>query len=287
MPTSSVSTAVGSGGTGRTCGTTRRSAACCSPEHASSRRRSGGCARDRMGDAPDAIVVGSGPNGLAAAVTLAEAGLRVHVYEGAATPGGGARTEELTLPGFRHDVCSAAHPLALASPFFRRFDLPARGVRILEPAVQFAHPLDGGRAGYVVRSVDETADALGADAAAYRRGCGHWVRNPGGVVDAVLSDRGRPPRHPLRVAGFGLAALEPASLMARHFGTDEARGLLGGVAAHWMLRLTRPPSGAVALLLTTLAHAVGWPVIEGGSSGLVAAMVAAIEDAGGAVLTDQ
>jgi phytoene dehydrogenase-like protein len=240
-----------------------------------------------MGDAPDAIVVGSGPNGLAAAITLADAGLRVHVFEGAAVPGGGARTEELTLPGFRHDVCSAAHPLALASPFFRRFNLQGRGVRVLEPEVQFAHPLDGGRAGFVVRSIDETADNLGADAAAYRRWCGRSVRNADEVVDAVLSSMRRPPRHPLRVAGFGLAALEPASLMARHFGTDEARGLLAGVAAHSMLRLSRPPSGAVALLLTTLGHSVGWPVIEGGSSGLVAAMVSAIEDAGGAVFTDR
>ena len=240
-----------------------------------------------MGDAPDAIVVGSGPNGLAAAVTLADAGLRVHVYEGATVPGGGARTEELTLPGFRHDVCSAAHPLAIASPFFRRFKLPDRGVRILEPDVQFAHPLDRGRAAFVVRSVDATADALGADAAAYRRWVGHSVRHADDVVDTVLSSLRRPPRHPFRVAGFGLSALQPSSLMARHFGTDEARGLLAGVAAHSMLRLTRPPSGAVALLLTTLAHSVGWPVIEGGSGNLIAAMIRAIEDAGGEVFTDR
>ncbi len=240
-----------------------------------------------MGDAPDAIVVGSGPNGLAAAITLADAGLRVHVYEGADAPGGGARTEELTLPGFRHDVCSAAHPLALASPFFRRFDLRSRGVRILEPEVQFAHPLDGGRAGFVVRSVDETADAFGADAAAYRRWCSRSVHNADDVIDTVLSSLRRPPRHPLRVAAFGLAALEPASMMARRFDSEEARALLAGVAAHSMLRLSRPPSGAVALLLTTLGHSVGWPVIEGGSSSLVAAMVAAIEDAGGAVFTDR
>src|SRR5215475_14566526 len=120
------------------------------------------------GDA-DAIVVGSGPNGLAAAVTLAAAGLRVRVIEGAGTPGGGCRTEELTLPGFRHDVCSAGHPLALASPFFDRFDLPARGVRFCHPDVVFAHPLDGGRAAVVTRPVGETAHGLGADGAAYRR----------------------------------------------------------------------------------------------------------------------
>jgi phytoene dehydrogenase-like protein len=239
-----------------------------------------------VGDTPDAIVVGSGPNGLAAAVTLADAGLRVHVYEGAALPGGGARTEELTLPGFRHDVCSAAHPLALASPFFRRFDLKAHGVRLLEPEVQYAHPLDGGRAGYTVRSVAETAAALGTDAAAYRRWCGSTVRNADDVIDVALSALRMPPRHPFRVVGFGLNSLQSASLMARNFKTDEARGLLAGVAAHSMQRLSRPPSGAVGLMLGSLGHTVGWPVVEGGSSGIVTAMVDAIEAAGGALITD-
>ncbi|MBO0818276.1 MAG: NAD(P)-binding protein, partial [Actinobacteria bacterium] len=120
------------------------------------------------GDA-DAVVVGSGPNGLAAAVTLAAAGLRVLVIEGAAGTGGGCRTEELTLPGFRHDVCAAAHPLAVASPFFRRFGLAARGVRFARPAVEFAHPLDGGRAGIVTRPVAQTAARLGPDAGPYQR----------------------------------------------------------------------------------------------------------------------
>jgi phytoene dehydrogenase-like protein len=239
-----------------------------------------------MGERPDAIVVGSGPNGLAGAVTLAAAGLTVQVYEGARLPGGGARTEELTLPGFRHDSCSAAHPLALASPFFRRFDLAARGVRLLEPEVQFAHPLDGGRAGYLVRSVDDTAAALGADARAYRRWCSGSVRHSDDVVDTVLSSLRRPPRRPLRVAGFGVAALSPATRMASHFATAEARGLLAGVAAHAMRPLGKAPSGAVALLLSSLGHAVGWPIVEGGSSGLVAAMVSAIEDAGGSIVTD-
>jgi phytoene dehydrogenase-like protein len=239
-----------------------------------------------VGDAPDAIVVGSGPNGLAAAVTLADAGLRVHVYEGAAVPGGGARTQELTLPGFRHDVCSAAHPLALASPFFRRFDLEAHGVRLLEPEIQYAHPLDGGRAGFTVRSVTETASGLGSDAAAYRHWCGSAVRNSDDVIDVVLSTLRRPPPHPFRVMGFGLAALQSASHMASSFTTDEARALLGGVAAHSMQRLSHRPSGAVALLLGSLGHAVGWPVVEGGSSALVTAMVSAIEAAGGAVITD-
>ena len=132
------------------------------------------------GDA-DAVVVGSGPNGLAAAVTLAAAGLRVQVIEGAATPGGGCRTEELTLPGFRHDVCSAAHPLALASPFFRRFGLEERGVRFAAPEVVIAHPLDGGRAAVVTRPVPDTAAGLGADAAAYRRLLGPLARDCAGL----------------------------------------------------------------------------------------------------------
>ena len=125
----------------------------------------------------DAIVVGSGPNGLAAAVTLARAGLRVHVIEGADTPGGGCRTEELTLPGFRHDVCSAVHPLAGASPFFAGIDLAGRGVRLLTPKVAFAHPLDGGRAAAVAGSVLQTAEELGPDGAAYRRAIEPLVRD--------------------------------------------------------------------------------------------------------------
>ena len=125
----------------------------------------------------DAIVVGAGPNGLAAAVTLARAGLAVHVIEGAPTPGGGCRTQELTLPGFRHDVCSAVHPLAAASPFFQRIDLAALGATLRTPKVAFAHPLDGGRAGYVAGSVEETAGGLGADGPSYRRLLGPLVRD--------------------------------------------------------------------------------------------------------------
>src|SRR5579863_9655641 len=141
----------------------------------------------------DAVIVGSGPNGLAAGVTLAAAGLRVHVIEGAATPGGGCRTEELTLPGFRHDVCSAAHPLALASPFFRRFGPAARGVAFAHPEVVYAHPLDGGRAAVVTRSVTETAAGLGTDAAAYQRLMQPLAAGGNAVADAVLSPMRRPP----------------------------------------------------------------------------------------------
>ena len=151
----------------------------------------------------DAIVVGSGPNGLAAAVTLARAGLIVHVIEGAATPGGGCRTEELTWPGFRHDVCSAVHPLAGASPFFAGTDLAARGVTLLTPKVAFAHPLDGGRAGAVSGSVAQTAAALGRDQRAYQRLLEPLVRDAALTLPALLAPLRSVPRHPLAVARFG------------------------------------------------------------------------------------
>jgi len=138
----------------------------------------------------DAIVVGAGPNGLAAAVTLAQAGLAVHVIEGAPTPGGGCRTQELTLPGFRHDVCSAVHPLAAASPFFQRIDLAALGATLRTPKVAFAHPLDGGRAGYVAGSVEETAGGLGADGPSYRRLLGPLVRDAPHTLPEILTPIG-------------------------------------------------------------------------------------------------
>ena len=157
-----------------------------------------------MADDADAVVVGSGPNGLAAAVTLAAAGLRVQVIEGAATIGGGCRTEQLTLPGFWHDVCSVAHPLAVVSPFFQRFGLEKRGVRFASPDVVIAHPLDGGRAAVVTRPVLDTAAGLGADAAAYQRLVGPLARDCAGLAELVLAPIRRPPR-PVTpgVAAFG------------------------------------------------------------------------------------
>jgi phytoene dehydrogenase-like protein len=233
----------------------------------------------------DAVVVGSGPNGLAAAVTLSAAGLRVLVLEGAATAGGGCRTEELTMPGFRHDVCSAAHPLAVASPFFRRFGLAARGVTLAFPEVQFAHPLDGGRAGAVTRSVADTADHLGPDAAAYRRAFGPLVADGEALASVFLSPLLAPPRHPAVLAALGRHGLRSAAGLARRFRTDEARGLLAGVAAHAMRPLTAPPTAAMGLLLGALAHSCGWPVAEGGSARITDAMVTAVRAAGGEVET--
>jgi phytoene dehydrogenase-like protein len=234
---------------------------------------------------PDAIVVGSGPNGLAAALTLARAGVAVEVVEGAGTPGGGCRTENLTLPGFRHDVCSAVHPLAAASPFFRQADLAARGVSFRFPRVAFAHPLDGGRAAAVQGSVAETAQGLGPDAAAYRGLFGPLVRDAELIVPTVLAPLRSVPRHPLAMARFGVSSLAPASWLARRFSTDEGRALLAGVAAHAIRPLEAPLTGGFGLLLTMLAHSVGWPVVEGGSVRLTEALTAELEALGGKIVT--
>jgi len=207
----------------------------------------------------DAVVVGSGPNGLAAAVTLAAAGLRVHVIEGAPDIGGGCRTAELTMPGFWHDVCSAAHPLAQVSPFFRRFDLAARGVSFARPEVDFAHPFDGGHAAVVTRSVTATAERLGADGRAYQRLIGPTVSHLEEICEALLVPLRRLPAHPLVLAGYGRHAVLPASALARRWRTPEARGLLAGAAAHAMLPLTSTPTGGIGLILIALAHGVGWP----------------------------
>ena len=239
-----------------------------------------------MSGDPDVVVVGSGPNGLAAAVTLSAAGLRVLVIEGSSTIGGGCQTLELTRPGFRHDVCSAAHPLAVASPFFRRFDLAARGVRFAGSDVVFAQPLDGGRAALVTRSVDATAERLGRDAAAYRRLLAPLVGDCGGLTDLLLAPIRRPPDHlSAGLAVFGYQGLRSAAGVARRFRTPEARALFAGAAAHAMMPLTARPTGAVGLMLTTLAHAVGWPVAVGGSARITEAMAEAVIASGGTIET--
>jgi phytoene dehydrogenase-like protein len=233
----------------------------------------------------DAVVVGSGPNGLAAAVTMAAAGLRVQVIEGAQRIGGGCRTEELTLPGFWHDVCSAAHPLAVASPFFRRFDLAARGVALARPEVEFAHPLDGGRAAIVSRSVAETAGRLGEDARAYQRLLGPMTDHMDEICQAILAPLRRPPAHPLVLAGYGRRAVLPAATVARRWRTQEARAIMAGAAAHAMMPLTAVPTAGIGLMLTGLAHAVGWPVVAGGSARITDAMADALIAAGGSIQT--
>jgi phytoene dehydrogenase-like protein len=233
----------------------------------------------------DAVVLGSGPNGLAAALTMARAGLSVRVLEGAQTAGGGCRTEELTLPGFAHDVCSAVHPLAVASPFFAGTDLAARGVTMLTPKVAFAHPLDGGRAAAAAGSVDETANELGRDAAAYRALIGPIVAQADSILPALLAPLRSVPAHPVAVGGFALHGLLPATVLARRFKGQEARAMLAGVSAHSIQPLTAPLSGGFGLLMMMLAHSAGWPVVEGGSARLTDALTAELESLGGSVVT--
>jgi phytoene dehydrogenase-like protein len=235
----------------------------------------------------DAIVVGSGPNGLAAAVVLAAAGLSVRVYESADSPGGGCRTEELTLPGYKHDVCSSVHPLAAGSGFFRRFGLESRGVRLLQPEIAFAHPLDGGRAGAVSQSLTTTAGALGADERAWRRLFGPFVRRHQSVTDGVLSPVRRVPDDPLVFGRFATLGLRSATSLVERFSTEEAPALFAGVAAHGMQALDRPLTGGTGLFLATLAQTLGWPLSEGGSATITTAMVNAITKSGGEVVTGE
>jgi phytoene dehydrogenase-like protein len=234
---------------------------------------------------PDAIVVGAGPNGLAAALTLAEAGLSVQVFEGAQTAGGGCRTAELTLPGFTHDVCAAVHPLAAASPFFRDRDLAARGVHLLTPTVAVAHPLDGGRAGAISGSVAQTAARLGADARAYSRLMEPLVRDSDAILSMALAPLRSLPGRLIPAARFGAEGLLPASVLAAGLHTPEGKALLAGCAGHSVRPLSAPLTGAVALTCLMLAHTTGWPLILGGSGQLASALIAELTEQGGTITT--
>ena len=230
---------------------------------------------------PDAIVVGSGPNGLAAAIVLARAGISVGLLEAEETFGGGCRSAELTLPGFVHDVCAAVHPLAAASPFMRSVPLERHGVKWVHSPAALAHPFDDGTAALLLRSVDETAAGLGEDAARYRRLMAPLVER----ADPLLADLLAPirlPRDPAAMARFSARAALPASMLARRaFRGEKARGLFAGLAAHSMLPLTRLPSAAFGLVLGVLAHSVGWPFALGGSQRIADGLVSYLESLGG------
>jgi phytoene dehydrogenase-like protein len=233
----------------------------------------------------DAVVIGSGPNGLAAAITLAQAGHTVLVREAAGQPGGGLRSAALTLPGFLHDVCASIHALGAASPLFRALPLAEHGLEWVTPEVPLAHPLDDGTAVMLERQLEATAEALGPDAAAYRALMGPLVRHWQALVDDVLGPL-RLPRHPVLLARFARHALWPARTLAvRWFRTEPARALVAGLAAHSVLPLERPPTAAFGLILAAAAHAHGWPVARGGSQRLADALVAYLRRRGGEVVT--
>lgn len=240
-----------------------------------------------MNAAADELVVGSGPNGLAAAITLARAGHAVTVLEAADTWGGGLRSAELTLPGFIHDVCATSFPLGVASPFFHTVPLARYGATWVHPDVPLAHPLDDGSAVLLERSVEATAAGLGPDAAVYRRLMGKQIAR----VDRLIADILRPlrlPRHPVTLARFGLLGMQSASYFARSvFMGERARALFAGLAAHSFLRLDQPSSAAAGLVLASLGHAVGWPFVQGGSQRLSDALVGYLSDLGGRVETGQ
>lgn len=233
----------------------------------------------------DAAVVGSGPNGLCAAITLAQAGRRVIVLEGAETFGGGARTAELTLPGFRHDVCSAIHPMGISSPYLLSLKLEDHGLEWVHPEAPLAHPLDDREAAVLYREPDATADTLGEDGEAWARWMTPWIERWPGLCEDALGPLGIP-RHPFWMASFGLQAMRPAASLARgKFSGEAARALFAGLAAHSILPLEMTPSAAIGIMLGIAGHAVGWPMPRGGSGAISEALRSLFESLGGELQT--
>jgi len=230
----------------------------------------------------DAVVVGSGPNGLAAAITLARAGRSVLVVEANDTVGGGVRSAELTLPGFVHDICSAIHPLAKASPCFTELPLAAHGLEFVEPPAPLAHPLDDGTAVVLERSVDETAASLGVDADCYRRLMTPLVEGVDRLQPFLLGYRPIP-RRPIFTARFGLRALRSAVGFANRFEGERAKALFAGLAAHSIQDLNRSPTASFGLVLALFGHAHGWPLVRGGSQQLADALASYLRSLGGRI----
>ncbi|HSU54323.1 MAG TPA: NAD(P)/FAD-dependent oxidoreductase [Candidatus Dormibacteraeota bacterium] len=234
----------------------------------------------------DAVVVGAGPNGLAAAIRLAQEKLSVLVLEANHQIGGGTRSAELTLPGFVHDVCSAIHPLALSSPFFSKLGLEKDGLHWIHPDVPLAHPLSDGRAVVLSRSVDETANGLGTDGKAYEKLFGPLAAGWQKLAPDILRPLLRFPRYPLEMARFGIKALRSAKgLIENEFSGAEASAMVAGLAAHSFLPLEQHASAAIALVLGTTGHAVGWPMPRGGSQAIADALAAHLRTLGGEIKT--
>ena len=236
-------------------------------------------------DQYDAVVVGAGPNGLAAAVRLTEAGRSVLVLEAAPTIGGGTRSAELTLPGFVHDVCAAVHSLGVDAAPLSLEQLGGHGLQWALPEIPLAHPLDGGRAAVLYRSIDETAAGLGTDGRAWSRLLSPLVRNWSVMLPQLLGPVLTIPRHPIALARFGIHALRPATWSARRFHTEEGAALFGGCAAHAMLPLTHPLTTAFGMTMAASAHAGGWPVAVGGSQSVATALAARLTHLGGEIRT--
>lgn len=233
----------------------------------------------------DVVVVGAGPNGLTAAIVAARCGLSTLVIEAATTVGGGTRSAELTVPGFVHDVCSAVHPMAVASPVFRSMPLQEHGLQWITPPLACAHPLDGGDAGVLTGSLEETARLLGVDRDAYLSSVGEIASSWRRLESDLLGPLGLP-SHPVQFTKFGIRALMPASLLARlRFSSEKARALFGGLAAHSILPLERLGSSAVALVLAAVAHVYGWPIARGGSQSIADALASYLTSLGGVIVT--
>ena len=240
-----------------------------------------------MADSYDAVVVGSGPNGLAAAIVIAQAGKSVAVFEANESAGGGVRSAELTLPGYVHDLCSSVYPLAVGSPFFAALPLGEHGLEWIQPGAALAHPLDDGTAILLERSVEATANALGVDGVTYRKIFAPLTAQWNELGRDILGPP-RWPRHPVNFARFGLQAMQPARRFAeRSFRDSRTRALFAGVAAHSMLPLESWGSTAFGLVLTVTAHALGWPLASGGAQKLTDALIFYLRSLGGEVFLNQ
>lgn len=234
----------------------------------------------------DAVVVGSGPNGLAAAIALQQEGLSVLLLEARYTIGGGSRTAALTLPGFLHDVCSAIHPMGNASPFFNSLPLEQHGLEYIHPEVLAAHPFDNGKAAVLLKSVEETAADLGADREAYLQLFKPLIKTWPSIAGQVLGPLTAIPKHPFAMAGFGMKALQSGKQIASRYKTAEARGLWAGIVAHSMLPLSALTSAAIAVVLSTAGHISGWPIPKGGSQRIVDALASYFVSLGGEIQTN-
>lgn len=239
-----------------------------------------------MAESYEAVVVGAGPNGLAAAIEIARAGHSVLVVEAEATVGGGARTEALTLPGFHHDVCSAVHPLGILSPFLASIPRVSHGVEWIDPPLALAHPFDDGSAAGLERGLEATAQGLVPDTAAWRSMFEPFDRDAHALFAEILKPL-RVPRHPLRMARFGFQALQSAERVASQFRSEHARAIFASCAAHSMMPLEAPGTASFGLVLTIAAHAVGWPIPRHGSSSITEALVAELRALGGVIRTSE